>query len=140
MQKIEINASNPEVKLCVYGTLREGHGNWRHLLENRSEYLGTIKTEPKYTMWGALSGFPIVTINGETSIECDIIKIKVDGVLQRVFDLEGFSGIIGHPSNWYDVEELDLPNYGKCYMFVQKGEFPNLGIIKSGNWKTKNIK
>lgn len=136
-QKIEINNKNPYINLLVYGTLRVGHGNWTYLLENRSKHLGTIKTTPEYTMYNA-GGFPIVSKNGNTSIECDVIQVQVQGVLDRIFQLEGFTGEIGNPRNWYDVEKIEHPEYGTCYMFVQNNEnLDNLKVISSGNWKIK---
>ena len=140
MSKIEINEKNPEILLAVYGTLRVNFGNWAHILQNKSEHLGTIKTEPNFTMWGKDYGFPIVTRNGNTSIECDIIKVRVNGVLERVHQLEGCTGIIGHPSNWYDITPIET-EFGTAYMYVQdeKENVHRMGLIKSGNWKNKSL-
>lgn len=136
--KIEINKENPEVLLAVYGTLRVGYGNYLRLLQNKSEYLGTTQTAPEYTMWGKNNGFPIVTRNGNTSIQCDIIKVRVGGVLDNIHSLEGCTGIPGHASNWYDIQPIET-EYGTAYMYVQDGEFPDMGKIHSGNWKNKNL-
>lgn len=136
--KVEINQENPEILLAVYGTLRVSYQNYDRFLKNKSVYLGTIRTAPKFTMWGKNMYFPIVTTNGDTSIECDIIKIRVNGVLQKIHDLEGCTGIPNHSKNWYNIMPMET-EFGTAYMYVQEGEFPEMGIISSGNWKNKNL-
>lgn len=135
-QPIKINAENPRVLLCVYGTLREGRGNWHHFLKNRSTHLGTFKTEPIFTMYGKRAGFPIVVDEGTTRIECDVFEVTNDATLQNIHQLEGCTGIPGHSRNWYDIMEIDTP-FGKAYMYVQHEHLSQESIIESGNWNNR---
>lgn len=137
---IQINDENPYVLLCAYGTLRDGKGNWSYLLKGNSELLGTFKTSPNFTMFGKNAGFPVLVDKGGTAIECDVFKISSNDVLKRVHSLEGCTGIPGHKDNWYDVQYIDTP-YGKGIIYIQHDleRFNEEGIIKSGNWNTRNI-
>ena len=138
-QRVEINENNPFVLLVVYGTLRLNQGNWEHFLENRSEYLGTFKTEPKYTMYSA-GGFPIVTTEGNTAITCDVFKVINPRVLARIHGLEGFKGCIGDVGNWYDCQPIDTP-YGKGYMYVQPTYHQSAKyVIHNGDWLRRNFR
>lgn len=136
-KKIEINDENPSVIVCVYGTLRAGHNNHNYILKDNSEYLGTFKTEPRFTMTGRGGGFPIVYDNGNTSIEYEAYRITNPEIVRRCHSLEGFRGEIGHPSNWYDMCEIQNEQLGTCYMYVQHGDFNESSVIKSGNWNEK---
>lgn len=122
---------NKNIIIC-YGTLRLNQGNYRALLEGRSEYLGEFVTEPKFKMFST-GGFPIVEKDGNKSIVCDIFEVN-DEVQRSVHSLEGFSGVIGHPSNWYDGVMLETP-YGEGLMYVmEKGTCTSLTEIPSGDW------
>jgi len=138
-KRIEITEENPEVLICVYGTLRLGRNNYKAFLEHKSEYLGTFRTDANYTMYGKNDHFPIVIDNGKGSIECDVFKITSNTVLNRVHRLEGCTGIPGDSDNWYDIIAVDTP-YGKGYMYVMHNDdaFERKNIIKSGNWNNKH--
>lgn len=138
-EKVQINEQNPSVLICAYGTLRLGQGNYRAYLEGKSKHLGTFQTEPKFTMYGLHSGFPIVSTEGNTPITCDVFLISQDAVLRRVHGLEGFRGTIGAPENWYDCQPIETP-YGPGYIYVQHKHIENAkNIIKNGDWLKRNL-
>lgn len=138
-ERVEINEQNPSILLVVYGTLRLNQGNWNHFLKNKSTYVGTFKTEPKYTMYGLKSGFPIVVPNGETSITCDVFSVNNPRVVASIHGLEGFRGCIGDASNWYDCQPIDTP-FGKGYIYIQPNFTADRGhIIKNGDWLRRNF-
>lgn len=135
-EKIEITEKTPKVLIAVYGTLRMGEGNHR-LLEGRAKYLGTFKTLPKFTMYGKNSGFPIVTPSGKTPITYELFEVSDNNTLSRLHSLEGFSGFMNHPKNWYDVTPIDTP-HGQAYMYIQDREFEGTqSIITTGDWKKR---
>lgn len=120
----------PQV-LAVYGTLKRHYHNNRLLQHKGVTFLGEFKTEPRFTMVSC-GGFPAVHCTGNTSIQCELYKVKDADVLRNVFRLEGFTGIKDDPGNWYNVEEIKTP-HGKALMFVFPGE-PERTIIQTGNW------
>lgn len=124
---------------AVYGTLRKGNGNNR-LFENEfSEYLGTIKTEPKFTMYGKGAGFPYVAEDGTTAITVEVYKVTDDRVANRVNGLEGYTGERNNPRNWYDTVEIQTP-WGIANMFTMNGirDRKNSNfIIETGDWKDR---
>lgn len=136
-KEIKIDKDNESILIGTYGTLRVGHGNWSRLLKDQAEFLGTFKTEPKFTMSGKNSGFPIVFREGGTAIEYDLFKVTKASVLKNLHALEGCSGKIGHPSNWYDLEELENEKHGTFYIYAQNGSAKKENIIESGNWNNR---
>lgn len=119
--------------VAAYGTLRNGHGNWRWHLQGNSTFLGTYKTEPRYTMYGKGAGFPVVVDKGDTAIEYDVFAVHKASALKSVDSLEGCNHPQGHPSNWYDFEMIDTP-HGKAKMYVMHTEGSRSNVIESGNW------
>lgn len=118
-------------KIAVYGTLRRGEGN--HYLIRNGNYLGSINTEPSFTMYDN-GGFPFVFNAGNTSITVEIFEID-SNTLKNVYSLEGYSGIRNHHTNWYDTVDIKTP-WGDAEMFICKRE-KNLKVIQSGDWKNR---
>lgn len=138
--RIEINETNKEVLIACYGTLRKTTrwgecGNYQHFLKGKSEYLGTVNSEPVYTMTGKGCGFPIVLTGGKTAIKLDVFKITNPTVLESVHSLEGCTGIPGHNSNWYDIQLINTP-FGEAGIYVQHSG-GKLGVIESGDWSDR---
>lgn len=117
--------------LAVYGTLKKGFGNNRCL--GNSKFLGEFKTEPIYTLMAG--GFPICERGGNTSIIGELYETDNPEIISDVNSLEGFSGIKGHPDNWYDVDLIET-KFGLATMYVMdKNTSGRNRIIKSGIWK-----
>lgn len=136
MTKVEINEKTPAVRIGAYGTLRLNRSNYKYLLHDQPgvKFIGTTKTEPLFTMYGKNSGFPIVS-KGTTPIEVDVFEITDQRVLERVHRLEGFTGVINHPRNWYDIKEVQTKDLGPIYIYYQENYqgHPN-NIIETGIW------
>jgi hypothetical protein len=138
--RIEINEETPYRLIATYGTLRKTTtfgecGNYKGLLKDKSEFLGTIKSPAKYTLTGKGCGFPITVRNGNTAITLDIFKITNAEVLENVHRLEGCTGIPGHKNNWYDIELIETP-FGEAAIYVMDGQGKS-GIIESGDWSDR---
>jgi gamma-glutamylcyclotransferase (GGCT)/AIG2-like uncharacterized protein YtfP len=138
--RVEITEQTPEVLMCVYGTLRQGEGNWgRHLRNTNSEYLGTYKTEPKFTLYGRRMPFPSLAPHGNTSVVYEVFKVKDKRVLEGLHNLEGCTGVPGHNDNWYDIIPIETPHgQGWIYVHHAERESPEV-VIVSGDWKNKSV-
>lgn len=123
-----------EKYFLVYGTLKSNHSNNRLLQAPGVEYVGKVETEPKYTLFDG--GFPVVERGGNTSIKGELFKVTNPEVVSRVNALEGYSGQRGHQDNWYDTDEVVLPNGIVADMFVMdKGQSNRNVIVESGEWR-----
>lgn len=70
----------------VYGSLKQGYGNYRHFL-TRSEFVGpAVTVEPVYTLI-SLGGFPGVLKDGENAIFGEVYRVD-DRVFQSLDHLE----------------------------------------------------
>lgn len=117
--------------VCVYGTLKKNKHNNYLLTTDNNKFLGEYKTEPKFTMYSA-GGFPILKPSGNTSINTEVYEVT-DQTLDRLYALEGYSGVRGSINNWYDTMDVETP-FGKAMIFVQDKDLNNLQIIETGNW------
>lgn len=116
--------------LAVYGTLKRGFHN-NYLLQT-SKLLGKIYTKPHYTMY-KLGSFPTVTKGGDTSIECEIYEVTNPKVLQDIYELEQYTGIIDDPRNWYNVTEIKT-EFGLAEMFFFTQKPSQAASVWTGIW------
>lgn len=115
--------------VAVYGSLRKKHHNHNYYLNNnQTEYLGTDKTEPKFTMY-SLGSYPALTLSGTTSIVIEVYRITED--IEKDLDrLEGYP-------NYYSKTVIDT-KWGKAKMYV----IPKLSgypIVNSGDWAKQEV-
>lgn len=76
-------------KVFVYGTLKQGYGNWQRLLEGKSVFLGKAVTVSKYTMLD--SGFPVLMESGKRetgNVAGEVYEVD-SNVLKHLDRLEG---------------------------------------------------
>lgn len=99
--------------IFVYGTLKKGFHNHRYL--NNSTLLGKAKTKQVYTMT-TNGSFPIVQRGGNTVISGEVYKVAPEDI-RGIFALEGYTGVKGSPSNWYDTDIIDT-KFGEASIFV----------------------
>ncbi len=128
------------VLFAVYGTLKQGHGNYNHYLRNREgvRFLGELKTEPKYTMY-SMGGFPGVAEGGDTAIVVEVFRVENEDVIRGINSLEGYSGVRNSAQNWYDTCELPTP-WGIANMFTQNDLIRRRGmqgVVASGDWNKR---
>ena len=113
-------------KVAVYGTLREGEGNWQWALQDRATKLGDCLSNKEFTMH-SLGGFPGVVFGGNTAIKLEVFKVE-DHVMQDLDHLEGYP-------DFYNRVEIDTP-YGKAWMyFLESCSGPE---VESGDWLEHN--
>ncbi len=114
--------------VAVYGTLRRNHGNYKYFLEDQ-KFIGEFKTEPIYTMLSN-GGFPMVFLNGETSIVCEVFHVISQDTLQELDGLEGYP-------NFYNRKQVTTP-WGDAWMYFINGDSKEYSNgrpeIKSGDW------
>lgn len=88
----------------VYGTLKQGHGNWQRLLKDRSTFVGHAQTADKFSMVNF--GAPVVfRVPAVAPVRGEVYRVS-DRVLSDLDRLEGFRGE-GERNN-YDRAEIDV--------------------------------
>ncbi len=121
--------------IFVYGTLREGQGNWGAIL---SPLKGEdAKTNKKYKMH-SYGGFPAVykTKDGGVRITGELFEIDAP-TLEKVDRLEG------NPT-WYNREEITVTtDKGKevvawMYIMPDDGYISKHSEITTGDWKKRH--
>lgn len=129
----ETNEPNTQgIRVFVYGTLKSGHSNWSHYLDNdRCTHLGRCTVTGPYTMY-SLGFFPAVAeVEGaeDSEIVGEVFLVDQD-VLDSLDILEG------HP-DWYKRKQVDTP-WKKAWMYVmpigETGIDNDDAIIESGCW------
>jgi len=125
---------NTKTTIFVYGTLREGCGNWVGLL---SPLRGTeAKTNEKYRML-SYGGFPAVykAEKGGVKITGELFAVDTT-TLERVDRLEG------NPT-WYKREEIKVTTQSGeevvawMYIMPDDGYASIKSEIPSGDWKNR---
>jgi len=119
--------------LFVYGTLLEGHGNWRYFLEGKSKKLGEHITEPEFTMLH-LGGYPGVVPNGNTSIHGEVYEVD-EPTFRSIDSLEGYYE--NNPENGLYNRQLINTPYGEAWIYIFNGGRRGssyYNIIESGSW------
>lgn len=119
--------------IAVYGTLKKGFGN--HRVMGNSKLLGEHLTPRKFTMH-SFGGFPGITTGGETKILCEIYEVNDPTTLERIYSLEGYSGIRDSERNWYDTL-LIKTKWGEAEIFYFKDAAKLTGhpTVQSGIWQ-----
>jgi len=111
---------------AVYGTLRQGFGNYQRLLNNEfCTYLGTERTEPNFHMV-SLGGFPGVIPGGNQAITIEVFQVNSPKVEQGLDWLEGY------PS-FYGKMEIKT-KWGMANMYILDESYLGRTIVPSGDW------
>lgn len=93
--------------IFVYGTLKPDNYN-NHLLKGQ-ENLGEITVQIPYRM--ATNGsYPCLYKVLEPEPVTGFLYKVDDSCLERVYSLEGYSGVRGDSSNWYDTDDVETPH------------------------------
>ena len=112
--------------VAVYGTLREGQGNWRWALRNRSEKLGDAVVSG-FDMYNT-GGFPAVvhtTGEGQRDISIEVYEVD-DEVFADLDRLEGYP-------HMYTREQVDT-EYGPAWLYIWNSPLGGLEYIPGGDW------
>lgn len=108
-------------KVYVYGSLRQGCGNYDHYL-TKSEYLGSTQLE----------GFEMVSLGYFPAIYHGVGSVVVEAYMVDDLTFEQLDGLEGHP-NWYVREEVET-SLGKGWVYVLESERTNPEKVEGGDW------
>lgn len=116
--------------VVVYGTLLRGYGNYRRVLENRSDFIvaTTIRGFKMYTQHG---GYPYLD---KTDNPEDVVHVEVFHVNELVF--RNCDRLEGYPTH-YDRVEVDTESghKGWVYFYPTQHDHGHKGtFIESGSW------
>lgn len=111
-------------KVFVYGSLKEGFGNYPYHLSNAVK-LGTFFTAPEYTMY-SLGGFPAVCLGGDTSIYGEVFRVTEE-------EMEGLDRLEGFPS-FYNRKLINTP-WGKAWMYYIEELTGDHDKVCDGVWR-----
>ena len=113
--------------LFVYGTLREGLGNWRWALRGRAKKLGDLLLSGQYKMYD-LGGFPGVVVIPESYGELlgEVYSVPED-VWNEIEYLEGYPTLFGRKA-------VKTP-WGRAEMYVYNGPVTGRTEVSGGDWK-----
>lgn len=119
------------IRVVVYGTLKQGYGN--HVLLRNAEYVGRVRLYGKYTMLDGM--FPIVlndkigTASGAVHGELYVVD---EDTLRALDHLEG------HP-NFYKRIRVPVEGHKPAWLYVMPADsrFAEEGerVIPSGAWR-----
>jgi gamma-glutamylcyclotransferase (GGCT)/AIG2-like uncharacterized protein YtfP len=120
------------IRVFVYGTLKQGNGNYRHYLQ-QSELLGRCALVGKHTMVD-LGAFPGVINYGE---ESKAPEKTVYGEVYRVTsDVLGALDLLEGNGSFYTREKVWTPwKKAWCYYLPKEYYKENTEVI-SGSWNT----
>jgi gamma-glutamylcyclotransferase (GGCT)/AIG2-like uncharacterized protein YtfP len=116
---------------AVYGTLRQGFGNYeRHLNNKHSQYLGTETKMIPFKMV-SLGGFPGLIPTDYA--HCSMITYEVFRVTDKRVE-NGLDMLEGYP-DFYQKTVIDT-QWGKANLYIlSEKRYGNRTIVESGDWK-----
>jgi gamma-glutamylcyclotransferase (GGCT)/AIG2-like uncharacterized protein YtfP len=111
-------------KVFVYGSLRKGFGLSPVL--SSSDYVDTVKTKPKYTMY-SLGAFPCIVKGGNTAITGEIYNISLE-TERRLDMIEGVPQL-------YRKGKVEIKGYRNVLAyFFTKSNAEGLNKVETGDW------
>lgn len=123
--------------VAVYGTLRRGQGNYRHLLEG-TEAEFVCEDRIMGTMF-SLGGFPGILTghNHRGMVVVDLFKIPAPSqspIMDRLDRLEGYNKQGPVSDNMYNRKWTVTEGGRMCWYYEWNGELPSERVIESGDW------
>ncbi len=118
------------IRVFVYGTLKEGHGNHEYLLAGNPEVkkLGRCYISGDYRMYSN-GAFPMVTRGSDPA--------RVTHIVGEVYEvgedtLDALDALEGHP-DWYCREKVETPwKKAWVYLMPEDGRYPSDALVESG--------
>lgn len=120
--------------IAVYGTLRQGCGNYEHFLED-ADYKGTFDSEPIYSLY-SLGGFPGLKTDGQTSVKMEVYGVD-DMTAKAVDALEGYNP--NRVPHFYDKQSIETP-WGTAGVYIYVRDIAARELIVNGDWKERTFK
>lgn len=107
----------------AYGSLKYGFGN--HYLLSGSKLLGSLETQPVFTMYD-LGAYPAVTESGSCTIHGEVYEVAPD-TFSEIDRLEGYP-------DFYNRIQITTP-YGLAWIYIVSEDYV-LGkrVVESGVW------
>lgn len=124
--------SGNRIRVFVYGTLKEGHGNHDYFFAGNPEIekLGRCYITGDFAMYSN-GAFPILTQGDDPDArECIVGEVyEVDEVT-----LDGLDALEGHP-DWYRRVKVETP-FKKAWVYVmpKNDGYPAAARVTSGCW------
>ena len=116
--------------VAVYGTLREGCGNWRWCLKDRAEKISTERLS--YHKMYSMGGFPFIVESDDEhdEITCEVFDVNPkisDAVLSDLDSLEGYPYM-------YNRKVVDT-SHGDAHIYYMGEKDENFyPFVESGDW------
>jgi gamma-glutamylcyclotransferase (GGCT)/AIG2-like uncharacterized protein YtfP len=110
------------MKVFVYGTLKQGHGNHRLLRE--SKLLGECNTPPAFEMinMGAFPG----AVRGKEELQGEVYEVD-EHTMERLDMLEGYPQFYGR--------EIIPTEFGDAWIYtLKKHEYDSYPRVIGGSW------
>lgn len=114
--------------VAVYGSLRKNGGN--DGLLRGSEYVGTFKTKPEYTLV-SLGGFPGIHHEGTTEVTMEVYSVD-EATGTRLDRLEGYSPE-RDDNTFYDRKTIETP-FGDAHVYLYVPSIKNKEVVENGDW------
>jgi len=119
-----------KVRVFVYGTLKDGHGNHGYYLAGNPAVskLGRCYISGDYRMYSN-GAFPMVTRGSDQD--------RVSHIVGEVYEidehtLDSLDALEGHP-DWYCREKVETPfKKAWVYLMPEDGRFASDSLVKSG--------
>ena len=118
------------MRLFVYGSLISGHHN-NHRLDGARRLGATVVDGFQMIDLGGIPG----VFHSHGDIQGEVYEINED----ILFNLDRLEGYIesDHASSTYVREEIVLPKFGKCWIYVWNGNSNDGPQVAGGSWRTK---
>ena len=118
---------NKKIKVVVYGSLKEGFGNYKYHLGNANR-LRDCETLPQYSLF-SLGSFPGVIRGGKTSIQLEMYEVTEE-------ELSSLDRLEGHP-RFYEREVITTSEGDAWIYLLDSEKYKDYEIIESGVWEQK---
>lgn len=114
--------------ICVYGSLRQNHGNWRYIL-SESQQLSTEVVNIPFKMV-SLGGFPgLIPSTENHDITIEIFEVD-QPTYQRVENLEGWPNFYQKALIPTSLGELEI------YVLMSQRYQSGYEVVTNGDWNT----
>ncbi|HIH94109.1 TPA: gamma-glutamylcyclotransferase [Methanosarcina acetivorans] len=123
-------AEGEELLMALYGSLRNGlYNNRRFDLQNRSEFLGTIKIDG-YSLY-SLGPYPAVYPSEKGSVVAEVRRFSGKRQLEVAKSIDYMELFGGYHREYVDLELPEKKLRGIIYVYDEK---PETEVIDHGDW------
>lgn len=122
----QLNAQERNIRVFVYGTLKQGFHNWSRLLTSAKQ-MGMALVEGTMFHCGY---YPAV------SLEEKLMRIQGEIYDISQSEFQSLDTLEGYPHH-YNREQIEISLFGKCWIYTYPHEKAVIEqfVVPSGNWK-----